>query len=264
MFLFDRKAQLITDSGYIFSSWKGVRFNLEYTTISDTGIPTAEIEILNIDKDLMNVIKNEHAVFSIGYGDYLGDLITGEISNIEIKDTIVFDIIGNSEINTKLYDNWYNKDVRENFIVEDIARNVGMKIEGTDLLKDYVQPNGYTVKGNAITSIQDICSNRGLKVTFRGDLIKIYKKEGENEGDILLDITSGLTNVTKYMKYDSKGNQDTTYDYVVHALPIPKLKQGMIIQIISDIFSGGLNVVDFEIKGRKNWKAKYYCKAIVK
>lgn len=262
MFLFDRKAQLITDSGYIFSSWKGVMFNFTYTTISDTGVPTAEIEILNIDKDLMNVIKNEHAVFSIGYGDYLGDLITGDISNIEINDTIIFDIIGNSDINTKLYDNWYNKDVRENFIVEDIARNIGMKIEGTDLLKDYVQPNGYTIKGAGIKSIQDICSNRGLKVTFRGDLVKIYKKEGENEVDILLDVTSGLTNVTKYMKYDNNGTQDTTYDYVIHALPIPKLKQGMIINVQHDNFSGNLTIVDFEIKGKKNWKAKYYAKAI--
>lgn len=262
MLLFDRKAQLITDSGYIFSSWKGVRFNFTYTTISDTQLPTAEIEILNLDKDLMNVIKNEHAVFSIGYRDYLGDLITGDISNIEIEDTIIFDIIGNSEINTKLYDNWYNKDVRENFIVEDIARNIGMKIEGANLLQDYVQPNGYTVKGAGIKSIQDICSNRGLKVTFRGDLVKIYKKEGENNGDILLDITSGLTNVTKYQKYDGQGNQDTTYDYVVHALPIPKIKQGDIIQVFSDTFTGSCTVVDFEIKGRRNWKAKYFVKAI--
>lgn len=262
MLLFDRKAQLITDSGYIFSSWKGVRFNFTYTTISDTQLPTAEIEILNLDKDLMNVIKNEHAVFSIGYGDYFGDLITGDISNIEVEDTIIFDIIGNSEINTKLYDNWYNKDVRENFIVEDIARNIGMKIEGANLLQDYVQPNGYTVKGAGIKSIQDICSNRGLKVTFRGDLVKIYKKEGENNGDILLDVTSGLTNVTKYQKYDSQGNQDTTYDYVVHALPIPKIKQGDIIQVFSDTFTGSCTVVDFEIKGRRNWKAKYFVKAI--
>lgn len=262
MLLFDRKAQLITDSGYIFSSWKGVRFNFTYTTISDTQLPTAEIEILNLDKDLMNVIKNEHAVFSIGYGYYLGDLITGDISNIEIEDTIIFDIIGNSEINTKLYDNWYNKDVRENFIVEDIARNIGMKIEGANLLQDYVQPNGYTVKGAGIKSIQDICSNRGLKVTFRGDLVKIYKKEGENNGDILLDVTSGLTNVTKYQKYDGQGNQDTTYDYVVHALPIPKIKQGDIIQVVHDNFTGSCTVVDFEIKGRRNWKAKYFVKAI--
>lgn len=263
MLLFDRKCQLITDSGYIFSSWKGVRFNFKYTTISDTGVPTAEIEILNLDKELMNSIKNEHVVFSVGYGDYLGDLITGDISNIEIDDNeITFDIVGNSSINAKEYDNWYNKDVRENFIVEDIARNIGMKIEGTELLKDYVQPNGYSLKGAGMKSIQDICDNRGLKLTFRGDLIKIYKAEGENEGDILLDITSGLTNVTKYQKYDRSGNADTKYDYVVHALPIPQLKQGMIISVEHDNFTGNLTIVDFEIRSRRNWKAKYYCKAI--
>lgn len=262
MLLFDRKAQLITDSGYIFSSWKGVRFNFTYTTVSSTGVPTAEIEILNLDKDLMNVIRNEHAVFSIGYGDYLGDLITGDITNIEVTDTITFDIVGNSEINTKLYDNWYNKDVRENFIVQDIARNLGMNIEGANLLQDYVQPNGYTVKGAGIKSIQDICSNRGLKVTFRGDLVKIYKKEGEENGNIVLDVTSGLTNVTRYAKYDNQGNQDTTYDYIVHALPIPKVKQGDIIQIVHDTFTGTATVVDFDIRGRRNWKARYFVKAI--
>lgn len=262
MLLFDRKAQLITDSGYIFSSWKGVRFNFAYTTVSSTGVPTAEIEILNLDKDLMNVIRNEHAVFSIGYGDYLGDLITGDITNIEVTDAITFDIMGNSGINTKEYDNWYNKDVRENFIVQDIARNLGMNIEGANLLQDYVQPNGYTVKGAGIKSIQDICSNRGLKVTFRGDLVKIYKKEGEENGNIVLDVTSGLTNVTRYAKYDNQGNQDTTYDYIVHALPIPKVKQGDIIQVVHNNFTGTATVVDFDIRGRRNWKARYFVKAI--
>lgn len=263
MLLFDRKAQLITDSGYTFNSWDGVRFNFTYSTISDTGVPTAEIEITNLDKVLREQFKNEHAVFSIGYGDYLADLITGDISNIEIDDeTVTFDILGNSSINTKGYDNWYNKGIRENFIVEDIARNVNMKIEGSELLKDYVQPNGYSIKGTALKSVEEICNNRNLKVTFSGDLIKIYKKEGQNEGDILLDITSGLTNVTKYRKNSRGDVKNSDYDFVVHALPIPKLRQGMIINVDHDNFTGNLSIVDFEINGGSNWKAKYYCKAV--
>lgn len=263
MLLFDRKAQLITDSGFVYNNWEGVRFNFSYTTLDDTGVPTAEIEIVNLDKNLRNQIKNEHAVFSIGYGDYLGDLITGDISNIEIDDTtITFDIIGNSSINTKGYDNWYNKGIRENFIVEDIARNLNMKIEGSNLLKDYIQHNGYSIKGSGIKSIQDICNNRKLGVTFKGDLIKIYKKKGQNEGDILLDITSGLTNVTKYQKNNKGDTQEKEYDYIVHAIPIPKLRQGMIINVQHDNFSGNLNVVDFTISGGKKWKAKYFCRAV--
>lgn len=262
MLLFDRKIQLITESGLTFNNWDGVQFNFKYSTIDETGVPTAEIEILNIDKTIMNEIKEEGAIFSIGYESYLGDLITGDIKNIEIGDTIIFDIIGNSTINSKEYDNWYNTNVRENFIVEDIAKNNGIILEGTDLLKDYIRPNGYTVTGSAIKSIISLVSNRGLGITFKGKTLKIYKLEGNADSEITLDITSGLTNVTKYQKRDNFGNLDTKYDYVIHSLPIPKLIQGEIFQIIHDNFTGKVVLIDFEILGRKNWKAKYYVKVI--
>ena len=262
MLLFDRKIQLTTESGLIFNNWNGVRFNFKYSTINDTGVPSAEIEILNLDKKIMNEIKEEGAVLAIGYESYLGDLITGDIKNIEIEDTITFDIIGNSTVNSKEYDNWYNTKVRENFIVEDIAKNNGIILEGSELLKNYIRPNGYTVTGSAIQSISAIASNRGLGITFKGKMLKIYKLGGNIGSEIVLDITSGLTNIVKYQKRDNLGNIDTKYDYVVHSLPIPKLIQGDIFQVIHDNFTGSVVLVDFEINGRKNWKAKYYVKVI--
>lgn len=259
MLLFDRKAQLTTKDGTMYNNWDGVMFNFKYTTIGDTGVPEAEIEITNLDRNLREKFKEQGAVFSIGYGEYLGDLIIGDISNIEVDTSITFDIIGNNS-NSTSYSNWYNKNVREDFIVEDIAKNANIKIKGAELLSNYSRVNGYTVKGSAINSIQTICANRGLGVTFDNNNLTIYKLEGQEERYILLDVASGLTNVTKYFKKDSKGNLDTKYDFIVHALPIPTLKQGMVIQVKHDTYSGKLNVVDFEITGRGNWKAKYFCK----
>ncbi|MGL5716736.1 MAG: hypothetical protein ACRCX2_27220 [Paraclostridium sp.] len=263
MLLFDRKTQLITEDGTIYSSDEGVRFNFEYSTMTKTGVPTAEIEILNLDRTLKNQFKAQGATFLIGYGDYLADLVNGGISNIEIDETITFDLMGSNKNSTD-YSNWYSTDTREDFIVSDIAKNAGMKITGAELLSDYNRANGYSCKGSAIQSIQAICDNRGLGVTFSSNSVKIYEKKGKEEGEIILDVTSGLTNVSKYSAKDSKGNVDTKYDYVIHALPIPKLGQGQIIQVIHDNFSGRANVVDYEIRGAKNWKAKYYVKVVSK
>ncbi len=262
MLLFDRKAQLVLEDGTVYNSWDGVRFNFEYTTVNENGVPVAEIEILNLDRTLMNNFKEQPCIFSVGYGDYLGDLIQGDITNLEISDTVLFDVQGNNT-NANVYANWYNTNVREDFIVEDIAKNSNMKLQGSELLKDYVRPNGYSVKGNAINSIQAICENRGLGVTFKGNNVVIYDKKGKEEQYILLDDTSGLTNVVKYFKVDSQGNKDTKYDYVIEAIPIPTLKQGMIIEVRHDNYNGKLNVVDFQIRGRKSWKAKYFCKIVV-
>lgn len=261
MLLFNRVFQLVTEDGTIYDSNNGVRINFEYSTISKVGVPVAEIEILNLDKTLRNNFKEQGCVFSIGYGDYLGDLITGDISNLEVEETVIFDVISGSNIG-KDYSNWYNTNVRENFIVEDIAKNAELTLKGSELLKDYSRSNGYTIKGSAINSIQTICDNRGLGVTFSGKNVVIYDKKGKEEQYILLNYESGLTNITRYRKKDSKGNLDTTYDYIVHALPIPALKQGMIIEIQSDLYNGKLNVVDFELKCSKNWKGFYYCKIV--
>lgn len=261
MLLFNRCFQLVLEDGTIFDSNNGVRINFEYSTISKIGVPVAEIEILNLDKVLRNNFKEQGCVFSIGYGDYLGDLITGDISNLEVDETVIFDVISGSSIG-KDYSNWYNTNVRENFIVEDIAKNAGFTLKGSELLKDYSRANGYTVKGSAINSIQTICDNRGLGVTFKGKDVQIYDKKGKEEQYILLDDTSGLTNVVKYRKKDSKGNIDTTYDYVLHALPIPTLNKGMIVECRHDNFNGKLNIVDFELKCSKHWKGFYYGKVV--
>ena len=252
MLLFDRKAQLITKD-YTFRSWEGVIFSFKYSTTGDDGVPSAEIEITNLTKRLRNLINKGEVIFSIGYGDYLGDLIVGDISNLEITDKVKFDVVGNSDINLKNYTNWYNKGVRENTIVDDIANKLGLKVQGSELLSDYIQQNGYSTSNNGIKIIQDICRNRGLKVTFDGRLIKIFDKNGVKT-NVVLDIYSGLTNVTKYTGTDEK------YDYIVHSIPIPVIKQGDIIEVKHDDFTGAGVVEDFEINGSTNWSAKYFIK----
>lgn len=258
MLLFDRRCQLITADGTEYNSWDGVMFSFSYSTINETGVPTAEIEILNLDRTLRDNFKEQGAIFNIGYGDYLGTLISGDINNLEIDNKVTFDVTGNNT-NRSVYAQWYNTNTREDFIVKDIAQNAGMKILGAELLADYSRVNGYSVKGNAINSIQAICDNRGLGVTFKGDLVKIYKIAGELEQHIILDDTSGLTNVVKYNK---KGEKAEQYDFIVKALPIPTLIQGMIVELHHDVFTGNATVVDFSIRGGRNWKAEYFVKIV--
>lgn len=262
MFLFDRKLQLITASGLNFKSWEGVKIYFKYTTMDGEGVPTAEIEIKNLTRELREKIIEEKAIFSIGYGDMVSDLINGDIKNIENGNTVIFDIIGNSSHFNEC-NSWYGKGVRENFIVQDIASKANIKLQGADLLKEYIRPNGYTVTGSAIDSITHIAQNRELGVTFDGEILKIYPLQGYKT-EILLTPTSGLLNVTKYKKNDVNGEngENGSYDYIIHAIPIPSLKQGSIFRVEHDYFKGNVKCVDFEINGKANWNAKYYCEVV--
>ncbi len=84
MLLFDRKIKLITSSGVVYDSSDGVIIRFKYTTMDDTGIPVAEIEIKNLSRELRKKIVEEEATLYIAYGNYSGELVKGDIKEIDI------------------------------------------------------------------------------------------------------------------------------------------------------------------------------------
>ena len=257
MFYFDRRAELITESGYKFRTWEGVRFQFKYTTMAETGLPVLELDILNIDKELRNSIEEENAIFNIGYGSNLGDLTSGYIKNIEHENNeISFEIMSDSDKFTKEYSTWYERSITAKFVVEDIAKSLGVTILNSNLLKSFRFPNGMTVKGPGITSIKRVANKFGISVTTRGNAVELYKPRVSGTGSILLNDSSGLLNVNRYQKEDEK------YDYIIEALPVPGITQGDFLKVIHDNLNAAVKVMDFEIYGRMNWVAYYYVKVV--
>lgn len=257
--LFDRRSELILENGYSFTRRDGVIINFRYTTLDELGIPICEIEILNIKDDLRNVFTSSlKVIFNIGFGSFLGELVSGYIRNVEEEGTTIkFEIMSDSKKFLKKYSQWYDRYVREDFIVRDIATNLGLTINGAELLEEFRRPNGATVRGTGIGSIRKICNARGLGVTTYGNIIKIYKIDDSGVvGSVLLKYDSGLTNVTKYTK------EDKTYDYIVHSLPIPTISQGDLIKVEHEKLNGVCKILDIEIDGKTNWKAKYYVRVV--
>jgi len=258
MLFFDRKAELITESGYKFRNWEGVGFNFKYTTMDQTGLPVLEIELSNLDRDLRNSIQEEQAIFNIGYGTDLGDLTSGDIKNIEHNNNVVsFEVIGDSDNFKGNYNTWYTRQVTAQYIVDDIANTLGFKIKNSSYLKSDRLPNGWSIKGPGINSIKSLASKFGYGVTTRGLYLEVYKKDSSGDvGSILLKPGSGLINVNKYK------NEDEKYDYIVEALPVPSIAQGDIIKVEHDNLNGAVKIIDYEIYGRKTWKAYYYAKVV--
>ena len=257
--LFNRKAELILENGYTFSIKGGVRFNFRYTTLDESGLPICEIEIPNLKNDLRIVFTNGlQAIFNIGFGSFLGELVSGNIRNVEEEGTTIkFEIMSSSDKFLKKYSNWYNEWVRDKFIVEEIASKLGVIINGVELLEEYRSPNGRTVRGAGINSIRKICNSRGLGVTTRGNLIEIYKLDDSGvTGSVILKYDSGLTNVTKYTK------EDREYDYVLHSLPIPTFSVGDLIKVEHEKLNGVCKILDIEIEGKNNWKARYFIRVV--
>lgn len=263
--LFDRKLELITESKYKFSKEDGVEIEFKYTTMDKSGIPTAEITIKNLDREARNLLKKEKASLSIGYGEMFGELIFGDIKNIDLSDEpeITFDLVSNGYSFSRNLSKHYNRQTREGYIIRDICRNFGGKITGSELLDTYYQPNGISISGNVLNTITKICNNRGLGVTTRGETIVIYnlkEKDTKKTGNIILNVTSGLTNCVKYVADDEEDKEK--YDYIVKALPIPGLTQGDLIKVEHDNLNAIVQIKDFIIYGRKNWTSEYYVRVV--
>lgn len=266
MLLFDRKIKLITSSGVVYDSSQGVVIRFKYTTMDDTGIPVAEIEIQNLSRELRKKIVEEEATLYIAYGNYSGELVKGDIKEIDLTDepNVSFDLISNADMFAKEFTCFYAIGSREDYIVRDMARNNGFKVQGENQLT-VSHPNGYMVNGNVLQNITKICRNRGLDVTTKGTTIIIYKPDSsinqeELSGIVYLSPTTGLTNC---LKYSSKDETDSDkYDYVVSSLPIPGLTQGDLLQVEHDNFNGRCKIIDFKISGQNNWKAEYYVKVV--
>lgn len=266
MLLFDRKIKLITSSGVVYDSSDGVIIRFKYTTMDDTGIPVAEIEIKNLSRELRKKIVEEEATLYIAYGNYSGELVKGDIKEIDLTDepNVSFDLISNADIFSKEFTCFYAIGSREDYIVRDMARNNGFTVQGENQLT-VSHPNGYMVNGNVLQNITKICRNRDLDVTTKGTTIIIYKPDKTIEteklnGIVYLSPTTGLTNCLKYSSKDETDSEK--YDYVVFSLPIPGLTQGDLLQIEHDNFNGRCKIIDFKISGQSNWKAEYYVKVV--
>lgn len=259
MNLFKRRAVLRFDNGNEFDSDVGVRFDFTFKTDTDEGIPVLELKILNIKKDLRMLITDGLlASFNIGYGDSLSELTAGITRNVsEDGGEIEFEILGSSDDFFKKFQRFYDKGVREKFVLDDIAKNCGFNLQGTELLSEYKRVNGITVRGNALQTVRKIVEARNLALTISGTDVVIYDPASdEKTGDVLLRYDSGLTNVVRYTK------SEKDYEFVVSALPIPQLKQGDYIRVEHDNLNADCRIIDIRIKARTNWKAKYYVKVL--
>ena len=259
MVLFDRAAELVLSNGYTYSIENGARFRFDYSTTGEESLPTFTITLLNLSRGLREQItEGTEATFNIGYGSQLGELVSGVIKNIEMDTkTITFDIMSAHETYSQDFSQWYDRYVREDYIVEDIASNLGFTLTGSEYLEEYRQVSGYTVTGQGINSIIKICNNRGLSVTTRGNIVEIYKTDSSGiASSILFKYDSGLIDVNKYV------DQKKKYDYILKALPISGLAQGDIVKVEHYKLNGICKIIDYEIKGSTNWEAKYFVKVI--
>jgi len=259
MNLFKRRAVLRFTNGFELDSNNGVRFKFNYKTNSEENIPVLELTILNIKKDLRLLIEEGmQGSFNIGYGDSLSELTAGIVKNVvEDGGEIEFEILGSSDDFFKNFSRFYDKGVREKFVLDDVAKNCNFNLQGTELLEEYTRENGITVRGNALQTVRKIVEARGLKLTINGTDAIIYDpKSQEKLGDILLRYDSGLTNVVRNVK------KDKDYEFTVYSLPIPQLKQGDFIRVEHDNLNADCRIVDFKISGKTNWKAKYYVKLL--
>ena len=98
--------------------------------------------------------------------------------------------------------------------------------------------------------IKKIVVKTGSKITIKDKNIYIFTDNSAQEGNIILDYTSGLLKEPKKCV-----DADKKYDYSVEALPLYYLKKGDIFNLKANDVKGNMRIKSFEIN---DWVAVYY------
>ena len=123
-------------------------------------------------------------------------------------------------------------------------------IKKLDLITDFRFETGYSAKGNILDIIKKIVGKTGSKITIKDKNIYIFTDNSAQEGNIILDYTSGLLKEPKKCV-----DADKKYDYSVEALPLYYLKKGDIFNLKANDVKGNMRIKSFEIN---DWVAVYY------
>lgn len=250
--LFNQSASL--EVGALTIPYPNFSMNWNYKTEADNTPAILEVTIYNLSDTNINSLKlNDKCTFNFGYNDDIGALCSGYLKGIETikgvdketKLTILEASIGyNKEIN-KAYDRLSSA----SYIINDIAKECELFVKKLDLVNDFRFETGYSAKGKSLDIIKKIVDKTKSKITIKDNLIYIYNENTVQEGNIIIDYTSGLIK-------EPKRNQDTTlkFDYSVESLPLYQLKKGDIFSLQANFVKGRMRIKAFEIN---NWIAVY-------
>lgn len=231
--LFDRRA-IITfgPKGQEGKKIEGLRVKFEIEKTIQKFVNKATITVYNLSRDSRALCerKNLILILSVGYGEMIEDIFTGDISRpvsrMEGSDWVTTFEVGDGE---KAYkeakvDVTFKEGTSLKDLFLDVAKSFGHQIkDSADLPPDKLL-NGFVASGNSRTVMDDLTRKSGLEWSIQDGGLQITKRgKSTSEEAVLLNSGTGLIG--------SPIKKDDSYEFT--SLLQPKIKPGRKIVVES-------------------------------
>lgn len=233
--LFRRKKQLIINN--VVMPDLEIDFNIEFN--KDDEQPVNDVSIINLTPETIRAISNNHQVIlNAGYGDNMGNILAGKISDIEtasgsvdrtLKLMVTPDI---SAILTAKVTKSYAPGTMASFIVKDLMNGVGLEVGTIKLTNDICYTDGKVFSGTVDAVLKEIVKTTNSFMFVRCNIIYIVDSIYEIDTGILLNKSTGLLGSPEIVDLNgAKG-------YKIRSLLNPMLTVGSVFRLESKYLSG--------------------------
>lgn len=249
--LFDRKAKVnIGSQEYSLDDFT-IEFDIPYSISDEPDI--AEIAIYNIsDTSINSIVSNTKIVVTAGYGNNVGTIFDGRVeqvlpewSGVDKKVVILASEVGN-KLRTKKIKKTYKANTKTDFIIRDIARQIGLKVGDVTPTRNINQGKGRTVDGIGYTEIRKLAHESNSKVFIKNGKLYVRPAGKTDKSGVVLNEKSGLIGSPTREEREEEVNGQTKkiVEYNLTSLLNHEIQKDSTVKVESRQLNGFFNVIE--------------------
>lgn len=219
-----------------------IRFDIPFDELSKPNV--GEIQVYNLSRQTLAQIKKGYPVIlNSGYNGSLGTILGGEVisasTKVERVDRITTIKVSDSleQWKTAKISKTYAAGTNAVYILNDLAKSMGMKIGEINPLKNPVYKRGRTVSGLIQQIIRDIAVKEcGAKFHITNGRVFILPTSGGKQTAFVLNTATGLVGSPTEIEKEINGKKTIAYEVI--SLLNYQLYTDSIIQVQSSVITG--------------------------
>lgn len=246
MKFYRQKVELIAGNKRFTNDDFEIDFRVEFGDTSEPNI--SEVIIYNLSKNTIDSIKSkDYVILNCGYGLNVGNILTGRIKRIypywEGLDKVIklYVVEGQMSISGKDISITYKAGTSSNYIINDLAKNIGLQIGEIKPAKNITYPKGRVFIGSPVSALKTIVKETNSKMYFNKDRLYIRDLNSGTKTGFLLNSDTGLIESPTMIVEEDK-NKKEIIKYSVRSLLNYEITTDSIIKIESKTINGNYRV----------------------
>jgi len=275
--MFDRK--IIVEVGQLGAT-KAIALNgvhIRFDVSDGEGVDTkGEITIFNLSKATYQEIKmSKVLVLKAGHntGNTPSVLFVGRISSVVPKReggdvAYVIQCNGGTEARSKKVSKTYPKNVSVESVIRDLSKEMGMKLEVSDLvlkkigLSTKTYKNGLTVHGRSADEIAEIAEDLGLEMRINDIKITLMEK-GKTSPTTMLSVSTA-SGMIDYLRPELVLDGEVEKSgWKMKTVLMPDITRGARVQAIDPVYGVGVYRVVSKRHYGSNFETEFYTESVL-